>query len=260
PLPPGPTGLGRLVEDLVVDVGDVAHERHVQVVPVGQPAAQDVEGDAAADVADVRLALHGRPAQIDRGRAGDQWREITQGPGRGVEQTQSHGHRSYCSARAGTISAVATAARPSPRPVKPRPSLVVPETATGPPIAAESTCWASARRGPIFGRAPMTCTAALATVKPASPSSLRTSVNKVTPEAPAHSGRPVPKTSPKSPSPAAESSASHSACAATSPSEWPAQPSTPSNLRPATQHSRPRSIGWTSVPMPTRPWVIAPPA
>src|SRR5699024_1280761 len=182
----------RLVQNLVVDVGDVAHERHVQAVPAGQPAAQHIEGDAAADVADMRLALHGRPAQVDRGRAGDQWREVTQGPGRGVEQTQSHDHRSYCSTAAGTISAVATAASPSPRPVKPSPSLVVPETATGPPIAAESTCWASARRGPIFGRAPMTCTAELATVKHASPCSLRNSVNKVTPEAKANSGRPVP--------------------------------------------------------------------
>ena len=54
-----------------------------------------------------------------------------------------------------------------------------------------------------------------------------------------------------SPRPAALSSASHSAWAATSPSECPAQPSAPSNSSPSSQHGLPASIGWTSVPMPT---------
>ena len=39
--------------------------------------------------------------------------------------------------------------------------MVVAETVTGAPIAAESAACASARRGPIFGRLPMTWTAAL---------------------------------------------------------------------------------------------------
>ncbi len=45
-----------------------------------------------------------------------------------------------------TTSAVAIAATPSPRPVSPRPSVVVAETLTGAPTAAESAASASARR------------------------------------------------------------------------------------------------------------------
>ena len=55
----------RLGDDLVVDVGDVADERDV-VAAVGEPAAQDVEDDAGADVPDVRRGLHGGAAQVDR--------------------------------------------------------------------------------------------------------------------------------------------------------------------------------------------------
>ena len=68
----------------------------------------------------------------------------------------------------------------------------------------------------------------------------------------AHRGSEVPKTAPRSPTPAADSSASHAACAATSPSEWPLHPSTPSQSRPASQHGRPASMGWTSTPIPVR--------
>ncbi|MGY4643872.1 EamA family transporter [Cellulomonas sp. URHB0016] len=46
----------------------------------------------------------------------------------------------------GTTSAVATAATPSERPVSPSPSVVVAETLTGAPAAAESAASASARR------------------------------------------------------------------------------------------------------------------
>ena len=56
----------------------------------------------------------------------------------------------------GTTRAVAIAATPSPRPVSPSPSVVVAETVTGAPQAAESTAWASSRRGPSFGRLPIT--------------------------------------------------------------------------------------------------------
>lgn len=58
--------------------------------------------------------------------------------------------------RTGTTRAVATAASPSARPVKPRPSLVVPEIATGAPMASERTFWASSRRLPTLGRTPIT--------------------------------------------------------------------------------------------------------
>ena len=55
-----------------------------------------------------------------------------------------------------------------------------------------------------------------------------------------------------SPSPAAERTASVIACATMSPSECPAQPSTPGHSSPASRQARPGSTGWTSVPMPTR--------
>jgi O-acetylserine/cysteine efflux transporter len=46
----------------------------------------------------------------------------------------------------GATSAVATAATPSPRPVRPSPSVVVAEMLTGAPTAVDSTDSASARR------------------------------------------------------------------------------------------------------------------
>ena len=64
PGPPVPAGFGRLVEDLVVDVGDVAHVGDL-VAAAAQPADQGVEGDGGAQVADVRGALHGGATQVD---------------------------------------------------------------------------------------------------------------------------------------------------------------------------------------------------
>ena len=107
-----------------------------------------------------------------------------------------------------------------------------------------------AERRPTFGATPMTCTETLPISNPASRTSLAASRSSVVPDAPAHSGRPVPKIAPRSPRPAADSSASQIAWAATSPSECPASPSTPSHLSPATQHSRPFSNACTSVPLP----------
>ena len=54
PGPPGHRRLGggRLAEDLVVDVRDVADEADLLASAL-QPATQDVEGDTAAHVADV---------------------------------------------------------------------------------------------------------------------------------------------------------------------------------------------------------------
>ncbi len=89
PRPPLPAGLGGLTQDLVVDVGDVADERHL-VTGVLEPAPQDVEVDAAADVAEVRRSLHGGAAQIDRRLAGFERDEFPQRPGRGVVEVQRH--------------------------------------------------------------------------------------------------------------------------------------------------------------------------
>ncbi len=54
--------------------------------------------------------------------------------------------------------------------------------------------------------------------------------------------------------PAAEKSASHAACAATSASEWPSSPRSPGQCSPATHSSRPdpgAARACTSTPMPT---------
>ena len=59
-LVPGDALLGGLHQDLVVDVGDVADEGDV-VAEVAQPALEDVEVHAGADVADVRLDRTVRP-------------------------------------------------------------------------------------------------------------------------------------------------------------------------------------------------------
>src|SRR6478735_364111 len=151
------------------------------------------------------------------------------------------------------MTAVATAATPSPRPVRPSPSVVVAETLTGAPTAAESAASDSARRGPRRGRLPITCTATFPISKPAARTRAAVSVSSVAPEAPAHCGSDVPKFEPRSPKAAADRSASQAAWAATSASEWPSSPCCSSG-----QDSPPRCMGtpstrrWTSVPMPTR--------
>ena len=141
--------------------------------------------------------------------------------------------------------AVAMAARPSPRPVSPSPSVVVADTDTGAPHASDNAASASARRGPTVGRLPTTWTLTLPTAKPGLPDQAHDLGQQGAPEAPDHSGRSVPNTAPRSPSPAADSSASQHACAATSPSECPAQPVAPraTTAPPATSAARARTGG-----------------
>jgi hypothetical protein len=83
PFPPGPIGGSRLVEDLVVDVGDVADEGDV-AAPRAEPAAQDVERDPATHVADVRQSLHGGAAQINGDVPEPHRHELTHGTRRRV--------------------------------------------------------------------------------------------------------------------------------------------------------------------------------
>jgi len=66
----------------------------------------------------------------------------------------------YSGARA-TTSAVAIAATPSPRPVKPMPSVVVADRLTAAPSAADRTPSASVRRALRRGLLPMSCTETL---------------------------------------------------------------------------------------------------
>ena len=121
--------------------------------------------------------------------------------------------------QAGTTRAVAMAATPSPRPVRPRPSVVVAETVTGAPAASLSAASASARRAPSRGRLPITWTATLPIANPAA----RTRRGGLGEQGGARRAGPRgvgrAELAPRSPSPAADSSASQAACAATSPSE-----------------------------------------
>ena len=90
PGPPRLAGGGGLGQDLVVDVGDVAHEGDLEAVAAGQPAAQDVEGDREPDVADVRGALGGEPADVDARPAGFDRLERAQGARGGVMKAKAH--------------------------------------------------------------------------------------------------------------------------------------------------------------------------
>src|SRR5699024_7668212 len=125
----------------------------------------------------------------------------------------------------GTQSAVATAAMPSPRPVRPSPSDVVAETLTGAPTTPPRTFSASALRGENLGRLLMIWIETLPTAKPAARTRATVSASRDAPEAPFHRGSDVPKLDPRSPNPHADSRASQAAWAATSPSEWPLTPS-----------------------------------
>jgi hypothetical protein len=87
--PERPLLRGRLVQDLVVHIRDVADERHV-VAGVQQPAAQDVVGDAGAQVTDVRDGLHRQATQVDADLTGRHRDEVPDGSGRGVMEAQRH--------------------------------------------------------------------------------------------------------------------------------------------------------------------------
>ena len=102
---PGAALLGRLDEDLVVDVGDVADQRDVEAAR-GQPAAQHVEVHRRADVTDVRLRLHRQPAQVDPHASRLARDEVAGGARRGV--VESDGHRPIVSATRSRVSHPAT--------------------------------------------------------------------------------------------------------------------------------------------------------
>ena len=89
-LPPLLARGGGLVEDLVVDVGDIAHERHL-VAQSLEPAAHHVERDGGADVADMRRALHGGATHVDTDLTWFDRREGRHGVRCGVVQLQPRG-------------------------------------------------------------------------------------------------------------------------------------------------------------------------
>ena len=67
--PPILARCGGLVENLVVDVGHIANERDLVAEPL-KPAANDVERDGRANMADMRGALHGRATHVHAHFAG----------------------------------------------------------------------------------------------------------------------------------------------------------------------------------------------
>jgi hypothetical protein len=90
PRPPRHAVLGSLGEDLVVDVGDVAHQRHAEAVAPLQPPAQHVEDERGTDVPDVRRPLDGEPADVHGGLSRTQGREVAHGAGGRVVQAEAH--------------------------------------------------------------------------------------------------------------------------------------------------------------------------
>ena len=102
-------GVGRVREHLVVDVGDVAHERDATVA-VLQPAAQHVEAQRAAQVPDVRTGLHRRSADVHRDVLGVERHEVAQGLRSGVVEPDDVTAPAY---RRGSHLAVTQAFDPS---------------------------------------------------------------------------------------------------------------------------------------------------
>ena len=96
------------------------------------------------------------------------------------------------------------AAKPSPRPVRPKPSVVVAPNETGEPTASVNAFSASSLLAPIFGLLPINCTATLSIFHPASLTIFAAAERSLIPLAPFHSGLSVPKLEPKSPKPAAD--------------------------------------------------------
>ena len=150
------------------------------------------------------------------------------------------------------------AAMPLPSPVKPRPSVVVANSDTGAPFnAVDNAAIASLRLAANLGRLPITCTETFEITKPALVMIESVSDNNFAPLAPAYSGRLTPKFEPKSPKPVAANNESQIACAATSPSECPATPTSSGQLRQPNQSSRPTSNACASTPTPVKnSWLL----
>src|SRR5205085_11140027 len=156
--------------------GPAVCEQHGERSVLG-PVGLDVEAQPVE-------GLHGRRVCLVRGPA-DRKCEVF--------DTPCHRYFSGAPRQARCSSAVATAARPSPRPVRPSPAVVVADRESTMPWVSVIACSASARRDPIFGRLPISWTATLDTSQPASRTRRRVSASRSVPAAPAHSGSAVPK-------------------------------------------------------------------
>ena len=126
------------------------------------------------------------------------------------------------------------AAMPSPRPVRPRPSVVVADRDTAAPDSASlSTATASARRGPILGRLPITQTATFPMTYPASPTSRAVSRSSATPGAPAHSRPRGPEVRTEIPEPGRGKQRITSRMSSGIPIRMPGKPRLPRPLKPS---------------------------
>jgi hypothetical protein len=77
------------LDDTIVDVGDVAHERHVEAA-CAKPAVEDVEGDEYARMPDVTAIVDGDAADVDTGLARGEWRERLDTPGQSVVERERY--------------------------------------------------------------------------------------------------------------------------------------------------------------------------
>ena len=82
-------GCASVFENLVVDVGHVAHERHVESF-VREPPAQLVVNQRAAQMPDVRARLHGRTTDIHAHFALDEGHKVAQLLRLGIEEADGH--------------------------------------------------------------------------------------------------------------------------------------------------------------------------
>ena len=98
-------------DDPVVHVGEVLDEHHPESLE-GEIAADDIEGQGAPRVSDVREVVDGDPADVHARLARDEGDEVLLATGEGVEDPERHHGTS-------TLT-TAMAAMPSLRPRRPR--------------------------------------------------------------------------------------------------------------------------------------------
>ena len=86
----GHAALHRALDDLVVDVGDVAHVDHIETGGA-QPAVDDVKCHVHAQVPHVAHVVDGDAAHVHPHLAGHQRLKIFDGSAEGVVDAQGHG-------------------------------------------------------------------------------------------------------------------------------------------------------------------------
>src|SRR5690606_4803484 len=103
----------RALDDLVLDVGDVRHESHVEPGPL-EVAPQDVVLERRPAVPEMWRAVHSWAAEVDRHLARFAERELADLPRGGVVQTQHPAslRAAYCPTHADSSACRARRLRP----------------------------------------------------------------------------------------------------------------------------------------------------